>query len=85
MTMNLRPGVVTADTEYGMALLDQSSGEYYTLNPTAALIVRTLLKGTSTEQAVTALTDTYDVSAEQVEEDIARILEELRAARLLTA
>ncbi|GAA2435586.1 MULTISPECIES: lasso peptide biosynthesis PqqD family chaperone [Streptomyces] len=85
MTMNLRPGVVTADTEYGMALLDQSSGEYYTLNPTAALIVRTLLEGTSTEQAVTALTDTYDVSAEQVEEDIARILEELRAARLLTA
>ncbi|MGA4863609.1 lasso peptide biosynthesis PqqD family chaperone [Streptomyces lavendulocolor] len=85
MTMNLRPGVVTADTEYGMALLDQSSGEYYTLNPTAALIVRTLLEGTSTEQAVTTLTDTYDVSAEQVEEDIARILEELRAARLLTA
>jgi PqqD family protein of HPr-rel-A system len=85
MTMNLRPGVVTADTEYGMALLDQSSGEYYTLNPTAALILRTLLEGTSTEQAVTALTDTYDVSAEQVEEDIARILEELRAARLLTA
>jgi PqqD family protein of HPr-rel-A system len=85
MTMTLRPGVVTADTEYGMALLDQSSGEYYTLNPTAALIVRTLLEGTSTEQAVTALTDTYDVSAEQVEEDIARILEELRAARLLTA
>ncbi|MEU0668441.1 lasso peptide biosynthesis PqqD family chaperone [Streptomyces lavendulocolor] len=85
MTMNLRPGVVTADTEYGMALLDQSSGEYYTLNPTAALIVRTLLEGTSTEQAVTALTETYDVSAEQVEEDIARILEELRAARLLTA
>ncbi|MGA4803253.1 lasso peptide biosynthesis PqqD family chaperone [Streptomyces lavendulocolor] len=85
MTMNLRPGVVTADTEYGMALLDQSSGEYYTLNPTAALIVRTLLEGTSTEQAVTTLTDAYDVSAEQVEEDIARILEELRAARLLTA
>ncbi|GGU49768.1 lasso peptide biosynthesis PqqD family chaperone [Streptomyces lavendofoliae] len=84
MTMTLRPGVVTADTEYGMALLDQSSGEYYTLNPTAAVIVRALLDGTTTDQAVTALTDKYDVSAEQVEEDIARILEELRAARLLT-
>ncbi|GAA3502754.1 hypothetical protein GCM10019016_098630 [Streptomyces prasinosporus] len=85
MTMTLRPGVVTADTEYGMALLDQDSGEYYTLNPTAALIVRTLLDGTSAEAAVTALTDTYDVSAEQVEEDIDRILRELRAAKLLAA
>ncbi|MEU0768667.1 lasso peptide biosynthesis PqqD family chaperone [Streptomyces albogriseolus] len=85
MTMTLRPGVVTADTEYGMALLDQNSGEYFTLNPTAALIVRTLLDGTSRQQAVTALTDRYDVPAEQVEEDITRILEELRAARLLAA
>ncbi|MFE9468615.1 lasso peptide biosynthesis PqqD family chaperone [Streptomyces virginiae] len=84
MTMTLRPGVVTADTEYGMALLDQSSGEYYTLNPTAAVIVRALLDGTTTHQAVTALTDQYDVAAEQVEEDIVRILEELREARLLT-
>ncbi|MFD7458798.1 PqqD family protein of HPr-rel-A system [Streptomyces glaucescens] len=85
MTMTLRSGVVTADTEYGMALLDQNSGEYFTLNPTAALIVRTLLDGTSREQAVTALTDRYDVTAEQVEEDITRILQELRAARLLAA
>ncbi|MFI8192046.1 lasso peptide biosynthesis PqqD family chaperone [Streptomyces sp. NPDC085946] len=85
MTMTLRPGVVTADTEYGMALLDQKSGEYYTLNPTAALIVRTLLDGTSREQTVTSLTATYDVSAEQVEEDITRILQELRAAKLLAA
>ncbi|MFF1278844.1 lasso peptide biosynthesis PqqD family chaperone [Streptomyces marokkonensis] len=85
MTMTLRPGVVTADTEYGMALLDQNSGEYFTLNPTAALIVRTLLDGTSRQQAVTTLTDQYDVTAEQVEEDITRILQELRAARLLAA
>ncbi|GAA3399274.1 lasso peptide biosynthesis PqqD family chaperone [Streptomyces roseoviridis] len=83
MTMTLRPGVVTADTEYGMALLDQNSGEYYTLNPTAAVIVRALLDGTTTDQAVSALTGQYDVSAEQVEEDIARILQELRDARLL--
>ncbi|MGW7267508.1 lasso peptide biosynthesis PqqD family chaperone [Streptomyces sp. NPDC054842] len=85
MTMTLRPGVVAADTEYGMALLDQSSGEYFTLNPTAALIVRTLLDGTTREQAVSALTEKYAVSAEQVEEDIDRILDELRTAQLLGA
>ncbi|MFE0314714.1 PqqD family protein [Streptomyces albogriseolus] len=48
-------------------------------------MVRTLLDGTSRQQAVTTLTDRYDVPAEQVEEDITRILEELRAARLLAA
>ncbi|MFE2265024.1 lasso peptide biosynthesis PqqD family chaperone [Streptomyces griseosporeus] len=85
MTMRLRPGVVTADTEYGMALLDQNSGEYFTLNPTAALIVRTLLAGSSSEETVAELTDRYAVSSEQVEEDITRILEELRAARLLAS
>ncbi|MFJ3224839.1 lasso peptide biosynthesis PqqD family chaperone [Streptomyces sp. NPDC086783] len=85
MTMTLRPGVVAADTEYGMALLDQNSGEYFTLNPTAALIVRTLLEGTTREQAVSTLTEKYAVSPEQVEEDIDRILDELRMAQLLGA
>jgi hypothetical protein len=85
MTMTLRPGVVAADTEYGMALLDQKSGEYFTLNPTAALIVRALLDGMTREQAVSTLTQKYDVGADDVDADITRILGELRAARLLAA
>ena len=35
MTLTLRPGVSTADTDYGTTLLDEDSGEYFTLNPTA--------------------------------------------------
>ena len=45
MALNLRPGVSTADTDYGTTLLDEHSGEYFTLNPTGALVLRTLLGG----------------------------------------
>ena len=43
MMLQLRDGVSAADTEYGMALLDEDSGQYWNLNPTAALALRTLL------------------------------------------
>ena len=45
MALTLRPGVSTADTDYGTTLLDERSGEYFTLNPTGALVLRTLLGG----------------------------------------
>ena len=40
MTTTLRSDVLMTDTEYGVALLDERTGAYYTLNPTAALVVR---------------------------------------------
>jgi PqqD family protein of HPr-rel-A system len=83
MPLTLRPGVLMADTEYGSTLLDQRSGEYWTLNPTAAAVLRALLDGRSARQAATALTGEYDVGPEEAEEDVDRILGELRAARLV--
>ncbi|PJE95385.1 PqqD family protein [Streptomyces carminius] len=83
MALTLRTGVLLTDTEYGSALLDQRSGEYWTLNPTAAAVLRTLLDGRSARQAVAALTDQYDVRPEEAEQDVARILGELREARLV--
>ena len=40
MTLKLRDGVSAADTDYGIALLDEDSGQYWILNPTAALALR---------------------------------------------
>ncbi|HZG05119.1 MAG TPA: lasso peptide biosynthesis PqqD family chaperone [Streptomyces sp.] len=84
MAITLRSGVLMTDTEYGTALLDQRSGEYWTLNPTAAAVLRALLDGRSARQAATALTEEYDVGAEEAEQDVTRILHELRGARLVT-
>jgi hypothetical protein len=83
MSLTLRPGVSTADTEYGTTLLDEDSGEYFTLNPTASLVLRTLLDGGTAEQAAAALTAEYDVDAGTAGRDVAELLDGLRSARLV--
>lgn len=83
MAIALRSGVLMTETEYGTALLDQGSGDYWTLNPTATVVLRTLLDGRTPDQAADALTSRYEVEAELAQQDVARILGELRTAGLL--
>ena len=84
MTLKLRDGVSVADTDYGMALLDEDSGQYWNLNPTAALALRTLLDGGTTAQAAKELTEQYAVDADTANKDVEDLLGELRSAGLVT-
>ncbi len=84
MTLKLRDGVSAADTEYGMALLDEDSGQYWNLNPTAALALRTLLDGGTTAQAVQQLTEQYAVDPDTANKDVEDLVGELHAAGLVT-
>ena len=84
MTMTLRRGVSTADTDYGTTLLDEDSGEYFTLNPSAALVLRTLLGGGTAAAAARALTADYAVDAGTAERDVADLMAEFRSAGLVT-
>jgi Coenzyme PQQ synthesis protein D (PqqD) len=84
MTMTLRRGVSAADTDYGTTLLDEQSGEYFTLNPSAALVLRTLLDGGTPEAAALVLTEEYAVDAASADRDVADLVAELRAAGLVT-
>jgi Coenzyme PQQ synthesis protein D (PqqD) len=83
MTLKLREGVSAADTDYGMALLDEDSGQYWNLNPTAALALRTLLDGGTTAQAVQELTQQYAVDADTASQDIEDLVGELHSAGLV--
>jgi hypothetical protein len=83
MTLKLRDGVSIADTDYGMALLDEDSGQYWNLNPTAALALRTLLDGGTTAQAVQELTQQYAVDADTASQDIDNLVGELHSAGLV--
>ncbi|MEU1465055.1 lasso peptide biosynthesis PqqD family chaperone [Streptomyces sp. NPDC005727] len=83
MKLELRGGILMAETEYGLALLDEKSGEYWTLNPTAAVVLETMLAGRDAEDAVHALTERYDVSDSLAQQDVDRILTELRSAGLV--
>ena len=83
MILTLRRGVSTADTDYGTTLLDEDSGEYFTLNPTGALVLRTLLDGGTAEQAVAAVRAEYDVDAATAAADVDDLVAGLRSAGLV--
>ena len=83
MALKLRDGVSAAVTDYGIALLDEESGQYWNLNPTAALALRTLLDGGTTAQAVQELTEQYAVDADTASQDVDDLLGELHSAGLV--
>jgi len=83
MTLELRDGVSAADTDYGVMLLDEESGQYWNLNPTAAVVLRTLLAGGTPEQAVQELTGQYQVDADSAGRDVRDLVGELHTAGLV--
>ena len=83
MAFKLRDGVSTADTDYGIALLDEDSGQYWNLNPTGALVLRMLLDGGTSAQAVQALTEEYAVDADTASQDVEDLLGGLHSAGLV--
>jgi hypothetical protein len=83
MTLELRDGVSTANTDYGVMLLDEDSGQYWNLNPTAAVVLQTLLDGGSPQQAVQELTSQYSVDAGTASRDVQDLVAELHSADLL--
>jgi len=83
MTLKLRDGVSTAETDYGTTLLDEDSGQYWNLNPTGVLVLRTLLEGGTPAQAVQELTAQYAVDAETASRDVEDLVGGLRSAGLV--
>jgi hypothetical protein len=83
MTLNLRDGVSAADTDYGIALLDEDSGEYWNLNPTGALVLRTLLQGGTSTDAAQALVERYDIDVDSASRDVRDLLGGLHSAGLV--
>jgi coenzyme PQQ synthesis protein D (PqqD) len=83
MTLKLREGVSSADTDYGIMLLDEDSGRYWNLNPTAALALRSLLDGGTIDQTVQELTERYSVDAGTASRDVRELLDGLRSAGLV--
>jgi hypothetical protein len=83
MSMKLRERVSAADTEYGTVLLDEDSGEYWNLNPTGSLVLRTLLDGGSADEAAHRLTEDFAIDAETARTDVEDLLGGLRSSGLV--
>lgn len=83
MAHMLREGVSTVDTEYGVALLDEDSGQYWNLNPTGGLVLRTVVGGGTADDAARALVETYTVDFDDARRDVGVIIDELCSAGLV--
>jgi hypothetical protein len=83
MAFRLRDGVSTADTDYGTTVLDTDSGDYWTLNPTGALVLQTLLDGGTPGEAAKALTEQYAVDAHTASQDVQDLVGGLESAGLV--
>lgn len=83
MTLKLRDGVSTADTEYGTVLLDEDGDQYWTLNPTGAIVVRTILDGGTPADAAQELTQQYAVDFDSASQDVQELVSELCSAGLV--
>jgi hypothetical protein len=64
-------------------LLDERTGRYWHLNPTAHLVLAGLLEGATPAEAARTLTAAYPDAAARAEADTRRLIEELTGAGLL--
>ncbi|MER5295698.1 lasso peptide biosynthesis PqqD family chaperone [Streptomyces pharetrae] len=84
MTLRFSDDVSTAETQYGTVLLDQRTGEYWELNPTGALVVRTLMDDGDETAAIAALVARFDIDRDRAEQDVTALVRDLRDAGLVS-
>lgn len=82
MPLRFDAHVSTAETDYGTVLLDERGGTYWELNPTATLVVRTLLDGGEEAEAAAALVSEFDIDRAQAQRDVEALVGHLREAGL---
>ncbi|MFE9686663.1 lasso peptide biosynthesis PqqD family chaperone [Streptomyces sp. NPDC006285] len=84
MALRFGANVSAAETDYGTVLLDERVGTYWELNPTATLVVKMLMAGRDEADAVTAITDEFDIDLAQARQDVDALVRQLRTSGLAT-
>lgn len=82
--MRLRPDVLSADTEYGVVLLDGKMGKYWQLNSTGALAFQALTGGHGVDHAVNLITQKFNVDVSTARRDVQELVHALHASGLVT-
>jgi hypothetical protein len=82
MQLVLKDGLLIQKVVDEMVILEPQSGDYFTLNSIGALMLEQLQAGVSAEQVAQAISDEYDVSVEQVAQDLIDLLTHLEQAGL---
>lgn len=82
MALRFGSDVSAAQTDYGTVLLDERVGEYWELNPTATLVVETLMAGGDEADAVAAVVGEFSIDVARARQDVDALVQELRASGL---
>jgi hypothetical protein len=77
------PGQVYADLAGELAILNQTTGIYYGLDPVGARIWTLIAEGNTVGEIRAILCDEYDVDGKQVEADLTTLLSDLQAKGLI--
>lgn len=75
--MKLAPHVSRASTEEGAVLLDETTGDYWMLNITAAQILDLALQDVSLDRCASHIAADFETSAEQALIDAQRLMRSL--------
>jgi hypothetical protein len=81
--VKLSPTVVFRDLDGEAVLLDLSSGIYFGLNEVGTRVWQMVGEGRGEAEIVAALAAAYEADAAIIDRDVARLLEDLRARRLI--
>jgi coenzyme PQQ synthesis protein D (PqqD) len=81
--VRVSPDVVFRDLEGEAVILDLASGTYFGLNAVATRVWRLLDEGRPFASIVDAIASEFDADRADVERDVAALLRDLRARRLV--
>lgn len=79
----LRGNITYTGAETGGFLFDQRSGNTYTVNTTGAVLIPGLRAGATTEQLIGAVTEAFDVTANDARYDVEQFLKQLESAKVV--
>jgi Coenzyme PQQ synthesis protein D (PqqD) len=79
------PDVVFRELDGEAVLLDLGSGTYFGLNVVGTRVWQMIEAGRSEAEMVDVLAAEYDAARARIAADVARLLDELRARRLITS
>ncbi|MGH3852543.1 MAG: PqqD family protein [Pseudonocardiaceae bacterium] len=80
-----REGIVFQTTEHGAVLLDVTTGQFYGLNHVAAVAWTALARAGTTEDAVAAILDRFDIDEPVARTDVNGLITALCSRGLLSS
>ena len=81
--MRLNPDVVFRDLDGEAVILDLGSGTYFGLNQVGTRVWQLISDGSDEAQIVDVIATEYDADRATIAADVARLLNDLRARRLI--